>query len=47
MEDLKIRYRYRNRFAFLDSGQVKANITCDIRGLSTYIRDSDHDWDVE
>ncbi|ROT36335.1 FAD/NAD(P)-binding domain-containing protein [Sodiomyces alkalinus F11] len=46
-EDYNIRYRYPNRFAFLGDGEVKANTTNDVRGLSTYVRNSDHDWSVE
>ena len=47
LEDYNIRYRYGNRFAFLGNGEVKANTTGDVKGLSTYVRDHDHDWDVE
>lgn len=46
-EDYNIRYRYGNRFAFLGNGEIKANTTGDVKGLSTYVRDHDHDWDVE
>ncbi|RDW71648.1 putative 4-hydroxyacetophenone monooxygenase protein [Coleophoma crateriformis] len=46
-EDYKIKYRYGNRFAFLGNGEVKANTTADVEGLSTYVRRSDHDWDIE
>jgi hypothetical protein len=46
-EDYKIRYRYGNRFAFLGNGEVKANTTGDVEGLSTYMHNSDHDWDIE
>lgn len=46
-EDYNIRYTYKNRFAFLGNGDVKASLTKDIAGLSTYIRSSDHEWDVE
>lgn len=46
-EDYNIRYRYSNRFAFLGNGEVKANTTKDVGGLSTYVRDADHEWTVE
>ncbi|KAE9367187.1 FAD/NAD(P)-binding domain-containing protein [Stipitochalara longipes BDJ] len=46
-EDYSIRYRYGNCFAFLGNGEVKANMTGDVQGLSTYMRTSDHDWDIE
>jgi hypothetical protein len=46
-EDYEIRYRYPNRFAYLGNGEVKANVTKDVQGLSTYVRDSDHDWNVD
>ncbi|EOO00866.1 putative 4-hydroxyacetophenone monooxygenase protein [Phaeoacremonium minimum UCRPA7] len=46
-EDYRIKYRYGNRFAYLGNGEVKANVTKDYKGLSTYVRDSDYDWDVE
>ncbi|KAL6849718.1 hypothetical protein ACO1O0_009261 [Amphichorda felina] len=46
-EDYDIRWRYGNRFAFLGDGEVKANKTKDVLGLSTYVRDSDHEWGVE
>ena len=46
-EDYEIRYRYKNRFAFLGNGEVKANNTKDVKGLSTYVRNSDHDWSVD
>ncbi|KAI1334536.1 hypothetical protein F5Y15DRAFT_420777 [Xylariaceae sp. FL0016] len=46
-EDYNIRYRYPNRFASLGNGDVKAVTTNDTRGLSTYIRDHDHEWSVE
>lgn len=46
-EDYDIRYRYGNRFAFLGQGEVKANVTKDVKGLSTYVRNYDHDWDVD
>lgn len=46
VEDYDIKYRYRNRFAFLGNGSVKASATRDALGMATYIRNSDHDWDV-
>ncbi|KAJ9636299.1 hypothetical protein H2201_007842 [Coniosporium apollinis] len=46
-EDYIIRYRYKNRFAYLGNGEVKASTTKDVHGLSTYIRNSDHEWDVD
>ncbi|KAK2745556.1 hypothetical protein FQN57_003681 [Myotisia sp. PD_48] len=46
-EDYNIRYRHKNRFAFLGNGEVKHTASRDILGLSPYIRNFDHDWDVE
>ncbi|KAI1264815.1 hypothetical protein F5Y18DRAFT_436256 [Xylariaceae sp. FL1019] len=46
-EDYSIRYRYSNRFAFLGNGEVKAYYKKDFKGLATYVRDSDHEWNVE
>ncbi|KAH8714138.1 hypothetical protein BGZ61DRAFT_505107 [Ilyonectria robusta] len=46
-EDYDIRYRFNNRFAFLGNGQVKANTTKSVEGLSTYVRNGDHDWNVD
>lgn len=46
-EDYDIRYRYGNRFAFLGNGEIKANTTKDVLGLSTYVRDGDEEWSVE
>lgn len=46
-EDYDIRWRYRNRFAYLGEGEVKANKTKDVAGLSPYVRDHDHEWGVE
>ena len=46
LEDYNIRYRYANRYAFLGNGQVKANVTKDVKGLATYVRNYDHEWDV-
>jgi hypothetical protein len=40
MEDYNIRWRYKNRFAFLGNGDVKATATRDVQGLSTYMRSS-------
>ena len=45
-EDYDIRYRYKNRFAFLGNGDVKATASKDVQGLSPYIRNSDHEWSV-
>ncbi|KAK5128236.1 hypothetical protein LTR85_002903 [Meristemomyces frigidus] len=47
MEDYNIRYRYKNRYAFLGSGAVKATDSRDVAGLSTYMRNSDHEWSVD
>ncbi|OAA62749.1 Flavin monooxygenase-like protein [Niveomyces insectorum RCEF 264] len=46
-EDYNIRYRYGNRFAYLGNGEVKANVTKDVNGLATYVRNEDSAWDVE
>lgn len=46
-EDYDIRYRYPNRFAYLGHGEVLANTTKDVDGLSTYVRNGDNDWGVE
>lgn len=46
-EDYKIKYRYRNRFAYLGNGEVKANMLKGIDGLSSYVRKSDHPWTIE
>jgi len=46
-EDYNIRYRYKNRFAYLGNGDVKATASRDVLGLSPYIRNSDHDWSVD
>ncbi|KAI6781281.1 putative sterigmatocystin biosynthesis monooxygenase-like protein [Emericellopsis cladophorae] len=46
-EDYEIRWRYGNRFAFLGHGEVKANQTKDVLGLSTYVRNGDSEWGVE
>lgn len=45
-EDYDIKYRYKNRFAFLGNGSVKAMSTQDALGLATYVRNSDHDWSI-
>lgn len=45
--DCHDRYRYKNRFAFLGNGDIKATVTKDVQGLSVYMRDSDHEWHVE
>ncbi|KEF56736.1 uncharacterized protein A1O9_06926 [Exophiala aquamarina CBS 119918] len=47
IEDYDIVYRYRNRFAFLGNGTVKASVTKDVLGLSPYVRNSDHPWAIE
>ncbi|RDW77743.1 hypothetical protein BP6252_05796 [Coleophoma cylindrospora] len=47
LEDYNIRYRYKNRFAFLGNGDVKANLKGEVAGLSPYVRSSDHEWAVE
>ncbi|KAF2638749.1 FAD/NAD(P)-binding domain-containing protein [Massarina eburnea CBS 473.64] len=46
-EDYDFTYRYKNRFAFLGNGDVKATASKDVQGLSPYIRNSDHDWQVD
>lgn len=46
-EDYRIKYRYGNRFSYLGNGEVKANMTGDVDGLSTYVRSSDHGWNIE
>ncbi|KAH7121056.1 hypothetical protein B0J11DRAFT_55998 [Dendryphion nanum] len=46
-EDYDYTYRYKNRFAYLGNGDVKATASRDVKGLSTYIRNSDHDWQVD
>ncbi|KAL4919155.1 hypothetical protein BDW62DRAFT_209891 [Aspergillus aurantiobrunneus] len=45
-EDYEIKYRYSNRFAFLGNGPVKAGVMQDALGLATYVRSSDHEWEV-
>lgn len=40
MEDYNIRWRHKNRFAFLGNGDVKATATRDVEGLSRYMRSS-------
>lgn len=47
LEDYKIRYRYENRFVFLGNREIKASKSRDVEGLSMYVRNADHDWDVE
>lgn len=47
MEDYNIRYRYKNRFAFLGDGRVKAHIKGDTMGLAPYVRGSDHPWSID
>jgi hypothetical protein len=47
MEDYHIKYRYKNRFAFLGNGDVKALTTQDTMGLASYVRSSDYDWTVD
>jgi hypothetical protein len=46
-EDYDITYRYKNRFSYLGNGDVKATASRDVAGLSPYIRNSDHDWQVD
>lgn len=46
-EDYDIRYRYKNRFAFLGNGDVKATASRYVQGLSPYIRDSNNEWYVD
>jgi len=46
-EDYAMRYRHGNRFAYLGNGEIKANLEGDVEGLATYIRNSDHEWDIE
>lgn len=46
-EDYDFTYRYNNRFAYLGNGDVKATASLDVQGLSTYIRNSDHEWSIE
>lgn len=47
MEDYDFKYRYRNRFAFLGDGTVKAMLTKDVNGLAPYVRNADVEWDIE
>jgi hypothetical protein len=47
MEDYDVKYRYKNRFAYLGNGLVKASASKDIPGLSPYVRNSDIEWDIE
>ena len=47
MEDYNIQYRYKNRFAFLGNGDVKALTSGDTMGLATYVRSGDYDWSVD
>ncbi|KAK3710796.1 hypothetical protein LTR37_010020 [Vermiconidia calcicola] len=47
MEDYNIRWRHGNRFAFLGNGDIKATVTKDVHGLSSYMRSSDHEWSVD
>ncbi|KAF2790613.1 FAD/NAD(P)-binding domain-containing protein [Melanomma pulvis-pyrius CBS 109.77] len=46
-EDYDFTYRYKNRFAFLGNGDVKATASRDVLGLSPYIRSSDHEWSID
>lgn len=41
------RWRYKNRFAFLGNGDIKATESKDVQGLSTYMRSHDHEWNVD
>ncbi|PVH68820.1 FAD/NAD(P)-binding domain-containing protein [Cadophora sp. DSE1049] len=45
-EDYNIRYRYKNRFAFLGNGEVQAHGKGDVAGLAPYVRNSDHEWSI-
>jgi hypothetical protein len=47
MEDYNIEYMYRNRFAFLGNGDVKATARRDVQGLAPHIRNGDSEWFVE
>jgi hypothetical protein len=47
MEDYNFEYRYRNRFAFLGNGDVKATASKSISGLAPHIRNEDSAWTVE
>ncbi|OQV09894.1 hypothetical protein CLAIMM_13971 [Cladophialophora immunda] len=47
MEDYDVKYRYKNRFAYLGNGTVKASASKDVAGLSPYVRNSDSEWDIE
>jgi hypothetical protein len=46
-EDYDIKYRYKNRFAFLGNGDMKAHVTGDTMGLARYVRSHDHEWHVD
>ena len=46
-EDYDYQYRYKNRFAFLGSGAVKATAKQDVDGLSRYVRANDEEWKVD
>lgn len=46
-EDYEIKYRYKNRFAYLGNGEVKAHTKKSVEGLAPYIRSSDHEWYIE
>jgi hypothetical protein len=45
-EDYEIKYYYRNQFAFLGNGTVKAEVKQGTLGLATYVRNIDHEWAV-
>ncbi|MCJ1298203.1 hypothetical protein MMC08_000992 [Hypocenomyce scalaris] len=46
-EDYEIEYRYKNRFAYIGNGDVKAHTTKDVNGLAPYVRNSDHEWSID
>ncbi|KIX06631.1 uncharacterized protein Z518_04607 [Rhinocladiella mackenziei CBS 650.93] len=47
MEDYNLKYRYKNRFAFLGDGSVRALAENNTPGLAPYIRSTDHEWTVD
>ena len=46
-EDYDMKYRYKNRFAFLGNGDMKAHVTGDTMGLARYVRANDDEWFVD